>query len=199
MTGSGFCKTAGTVGSRSPMSAIAVVDPRIIAEAHVAISLVANGTNNLDDDPAPICLLQPRIFKLGELWDIASIHRRRLRVAHGYAMIPNRRLHRGCFYLGIHVARVRRGDQPRHVLRLLANRGVDSKPRAPYRRVAQYAASDRGAVDSMPSPRSRFEAEDSCGTRQPSIPRQQPAPTIPVIGPSHDTMNPDQPDEQSPN
>jgi cation transport ATPase len=64
-------------------------DPRTAAEAHVAISLVEDGINDLDHDPAPIWLLQPRLTKLDELWDIAHIHQSRLRVAHGYALIPN--------------------------------------------------------------------------------------------------------------
>ena len=34
-------------------------------------------------------LLQPRLSKLGELWDIAHIHKRRLKMAYGYALIPN--------------------------------------------------------------------------------------------------------------
>jgi cation transport ATPase len=76
------------------------LDPRTVAESHVAISLLTGETDNLDDDPAPIRLLQPRIIKLGELWDIASIHRRRLRVAHGYAMIPNVACIAGAFIWG---------------------------------------------------------------------------------------------------
>jgi len=65
------------------------IDPRIAAEAHVAISLLEGEINEMDHDPAPIWLLQPRLTKLGELWDIAHIHQRRLKVAHGYALIPN--------------------------------------------------------------------------------------------------------------
>jgi cation transport ATPase len=65
------------------------IDSRAMAEVHVAISLVGSETDNLDHVSAPICVLQPRMAKLAELWDIASIHRRRLRVAHGYALIPN--------------------------------------------------------------------------------------------------------------
>ena len=76
------------------------IDPRITAEVHVAISLVGSETNNLDHDSAPICVLQPRITKLAELWDIASIHRRRLRVAHGYALIPNLACIAGAFVWG---------------------------------------------------------------------------------------------------
>ena len=76
------------------------IDPRTMAEAHVAISLVGRETSNLDHDPAPICVLQPRITKLAELWDIASIHQRRLRVAHRYALIPNLACIAGAFVWG---------------------------------------------------------------------------------------------------
>jgi cation transport ATPase len=76
------------------------IDPRAVAEAHVAISLFGSVTNHIDQDPAPISLLQPRITRLGELWDIASIHRRRLRVAHTYAMIPNLACIAGAFIWG---------------------------------------------------------------------------------------------------
>jgi cation transport ATPase len=75
-------------------------DPRAIAEVHIAISLVGSETSNLDHNPAPICVLQPRITKLAELWDITSIHRRRLRVAHGYALIPNLACIAGAFVWG---------------------------------------------------------------------------------------------------
>jgi cation transport ATPase len=76
------------------------IDPRVMAEAHVAISLVGSETSNLDHFSAPICVLQPRMTKLAELWDIASIHRRRLRVAHGYALIPNLACIAGAFAWG---------------------------------------------------------------------------------------------------
>jgi cation transport ATPase len=76
------------------------IDPRIMAEAHIAISLVGPETSDLAHDPAPICILQPRITKLAELWDIASIHRRRLRVAHRYALIPNLTCIAGAFVWG---------------------------------------------------------------------------------------------------
>jgi cation transport ATPase len=76
------------------------VDPRTVAEVHVAISVGSGEPNHLDDDLAPIRLLQPRMTKLGELWDIASIHRRRLRVAHGYALIPNVACIAGAFVWG---------------------------------------------------------------------------------------------------
>ena len=46
-------------------------DPRTAAEAHVAISLLGNGISESYDDAAPIWLLQPRLSKLVELWDMA--------------------------------------------------------------------------------------------------------------------------------
>jgi cation transport ATPase len=76
------------------------IDPQVMAEVHVAISLVESEMDNLDHLTAPICVLQPRMTKLAELWDIASIHRRRLRVAHGYALIPNLACIAGAFAWG---------------------------------------------------------------------------------------------------
>jgi cation transport ATPase len=76
------------------------VDPRIVAQAHVAISLVECEIHDLDDDPAPIRLLHPRLFKLGELWDIASVHQRRLKIAHRYALLPNLLCIAGAFVWG---------------------------------------------------------------------------------------------------
>ena len=76
------------------------IDPRVMAEVHVAISLVANEKDDLEHHLAPICILQPRMNNLAVLWDIASIHRRRLRVAHGYALIPNLACIAGAFAWG---------------------------------------------------------------------------------------------------
>jgi cation transport ATPase len=76
------------------------IDPRIAAEAHVAISFAEDEINEMDHDPAPIWLLQPRLTKLGELWDIAHIHQRRLKVAHGCALIPNLFCVAGAFVWG---------------------------------------------------------------------------------------------------
>ena len=76
------------------------IDPRTVAEAHVAISLVQDGIGDLDNDPAPIQFLLPRLSKLNQLWDIASIHQRRLQVAQRYAMIPNLLCVAGAFVWG---------------------------------------------------------------------------------------------------
>jgi cation transport ATPase len=64
-------------------------DRRLAAEAHAAVSVLDGGAADIAHDPAPVCLLQPRLTKLGVLWDVAGIHYRRLRVAHGYALVPN--------------------------------------------------------------------------------------------------------------
>jgi len=76
------------------------IDPRIAAQAHVAISLMEGEITEMERDPAPIWLLQPRLTKLSELWDIAHIHQRRLKVAHGYALIPNLFCVAGAFVWG---------------------------------------------------------------------------------------------------
>jgi cation transport ATPase len=64
-------------------------DPRIAAEAHIAISLLGDELREMDQDLAPIWLLKPRLTHLVELWDIAHIHQRRLKTAHRLAVIPN--------------------------------------------------------------------------------------------------------------
>ncbi len=76
------------------------IDSRLAAEAHVAISLLANGINDLDDNHAAISMLQPQITKLCELWDIAHIHQQRLKVAYRYALIPNLLCVAGAFVWG---------------------------------------------------------------------------------------------------
>ncbi len=64
-------------------------DRRLAAEADAAVSFFDGITADFACDPAPVCLLQPRLAKLGVLWEVAGIHYRRLRVAHGYALVPN--------------------------------------------------------------------------------------------------------------
>jgi Cu2+-exporting ATPase len=76
------------------------IDPRTAALAHVAISLGSIDVSDLAYDPAPICLLQPRISKLNALWEIALVHRRRVTVAHGYSLIPNLACVAGAFAWG---------------------------------------------------------------------------------------------------
>jgi cation transport ATPase len=76
------------------------IDPRTAALAHVAISFGSRDVSDLAYDPAPICLLQPRISKLNALWEIALVHRRRVTVAHGYSLIPNLACVAGAFAWG---------------------------------------------------------------------------------------------------
>jgi cation transport ATPase len=64
-------------------------NPRIAAEAEIAISIVHDRDDNLDFDCAPIQLLQPRLLNLGELWDIAHILERRLKIACSSTLILN--------------------------------------------------------------------------------------------------------------
>jgi cation transport ATPase len=64
-------------------------DPQIAAEAQIAISLVHDGSDSLHVDSTTIHLLQPRLVKLAELWDIAHIHERRLKMAYNCTLIPN--------------------------------------------------------------------------------------------------------------
>ncbi len=64
-------------------------DPQIAAEAQIAISLVHDGSDSLHSDTTTIQLLQPRLLKLAELWDIAHIHERRLKMAYNCTLIPN--------------------------------------------------------------------------------------------------------------
>jgi cation transport ATPase len=95
-----FLRNCRNRGFKVAYVGVREIDPRIMAEVHVAISLVGSEANNLDHLSAPICVLQPRMTKLAELWDIASLHRRRLRVAHGYALIPNLACIAGAFAWG---------------------------------------------------------------------------------------------------
>jgi cation transport ATPase len=76
-------------------------NPRVAAEAHVTVSLVDGEINKMHHDPALIWLLQSRLTKLGELWDIAHIHEHRLKVAQGCALIPNIFCVAGAFTWGL--------------------------------------------------------------------------------------------------
>ena len=75
-------------------------DSHIAAEAEIAISLVHDGSDNLDFDCAPVQLLQPRLLKLGELWDIAHIHEHRLKIACRSTLILNLLCVAGAFAWG---------------------------------------------------------------------------------------------------
>ena len=81
---------------------IAALILAIAAEAHVAISLVADEISDLD---WIMILRRSGCFSLGSpssarLWDIAHIHRQRLKVAHRYALIPNVLCVAGAFVWG---------------------------------------------------------------------------------------------------
>jgi cation transport ATPase len=69
-------------------------------ESDVAISLDNDGLENLDRNPAGILLLKPELARLGMLFEVAQIHRRRLLVAQGSAWIPNLFCMAGAFFLG---------------------------------------------------------------------------------------------------
>ena len=75
-------------------------NPQVVAESHVSISLLDGEIHESTRDPAPVWLLQPRLAKLGVLWEVAEIHRRRLKVAHGYALLPNLLCVAGAFAWG---------------------------------------------------------------------------------------------------
>ncbi len=96
----GFLRNCRNRGFKVAYVGACEIDPRVMAEVHVAISLVGSEMDDLDHLSAPICVLQPRMTKLAELWDIATLHRRRLRVAHGYALIPNLACIAGAFVWG---------------------------------------------------------------------------------------------------
>jgi cation transport ATPase len=73
---------------------------RAAREADVAISLDCDCLENLDCNPARILLLQPDLARLGVLFQVSRIHRRRLLVAQGSAWIPNLFCVGGAFFLG---------------------------------------------------------------------------------------------------
>ena len=75
-------------------------DPRIAAKAQITISLVDDGSHGLDHDSAVIQLRQPALSKLAELWDIAHIHERRVKMAYGYTLVPNLLCVAGAFVWG---------------------------------------------------------------------------------------------------
>ena len=71
----GFLRNCRNRGFKVAYVGPGEIDPRVMAEVHVAISLVGSEMNNLDHVSAPICVLQPQMTKLAELWDIATLHR----------------------------------------------------------------------------------------------------------------------------
>jgi cation transport ATPase len=69
-----------------------------VGEAHVAISLGAEG--EVESDVADLMLLQPRLERLADLWDIAQAHNDRIRSTHRFIMVPNLVCVAGAFFLG---------------------------------------------------------------------------------------------------
>jgi cation transport ATPase len=113
-------------------------DPRMVIEAHVAVSLVGNDADRPEEDPAPVWLLESRLSRLAELSEIARIHRRRVRVAHGYALIPNILCVAGAFAWGFtSLASV--------VISNLGTYGVYARTRASIRRLERQFATSRGS------------------------------------------------------
>ena len=92
-------RAARGAGSRSPTSASAC-SARAARQADVAISLDADGLEELERNPASILLLQPDLSRLGVLGDVSRVHRRRILSAQGGALLPNLFCVAGAFFLG---------------------------------------------------------------------------------------------------
>jgi Cu2+-exporting ATPase len=73
---------------------------RAAREADLAISLDPDGLENLDQNPASILLLQPDLFRLGVLLEVARIHRRKILTAQGSSILPNFFCVAGALFLG---------------------------------------------------------------------------------------------------
>ena len=100
MIGFAFSRTAATVVSRSRTSAIVTSIAASWPRHTLPFPWLEMKRAIWTRDSAPICVLQPRITRLAQLWDIAAIHRRRLQVAHRYALIPNLTCVAGAFIWG---------------------------------------------------------------------------------------------------
>ena len=118
---------------------------RAAQEADVAISLDADGLENLDRNPAGIVLLQPDLARLGVLHEVTRIHRRRLLVAQGSAWIPNLFCVAGAFFLGFSslttVAITNLGTYSTYARTSAAIRGLEQQlARVSKRRVSRIAS-----------------------------------------------------------
>jgi cation transport ATPase len=118
---------------------------RAAREADVAISLDADGVENLDRNPAGIVLLQPDLARLGVLYEVTRIHRRRLLVAQGSAWIPNLFCVAGAFFLGFSslttVAITNLGTYSTYARTSAAIRGLEQQlARVSRRRVSRIAS-----------------------------------------------------------
>jgi cation transport ATPase len=74
---------------------------RAAREADVAISLDADGLENLDRNAASILLLQPDLSSLCVLSEVTRVRRRRVLTAQGSALLPNLFCMVGAFFLGL--------------------------------------------------------------------------------------------------
>ncbi len=118
---------------------------RAAREADVAISLDADGLENLDRNPARIVLLQPDLARLGVLYEVTQIHRRRLLAAQGSAWIPNLFCVGGAFFLGFSsltsVAITNLGTYTTYARTSAAIRGLEQQlARVSRRRVSRAAS-----------------------------------------------------------
>jgi len=122
-----------------------LVRARAAREADVAISLDADGVDNLDRNPAGIVLLQPDLARLGVLYEVTRIHRKRLLVAQGSAWIPNLFCIAGAFFLGFSslttVAITNLGTYSTYARTSAAIRGLEKQlSRVSRRRAARIAS-----------------------------------------------------------
>jgi cation transport ATPase len=121
-----------------------LVRGRAAREADVAISLDADGLENLDRNPAQLLLLQPDLARLGVLHEVTRIHRRRVLVAQGSAWIPNLFCVAGAFFLGFSslttVAITNLGTYSTYARTTAAIRGLERQlARVSRRRVSEIA------------------------------------------------------------
>ncbi|MGD0045220.1 MAG: hypothetical protein ABSE84_33275, partial [Isosphaeraceae bacterium] len=104
-----------------------------------------DGVENLDRNPAGIVLLQPDLARLGVLYEVTRIHRRRLLVAQGSAWIPNLFCVAGAFFLGFSslttVAITNLGTYSTYARTSAAIRGLEQQlARVSRRRVSRIAS-----------------------------------------------------------
>jgi cation transport ATPase len=134
-------------------------DPHIAAEVQIAISLIHDGNDSLHIDSATIQLLQPQLLKLAELWDIAHIHERRLKMAYNYTLIPNLLCVAGALMWGFSslaaVAMTNLGTYGLYLRTETSIRGLEDQI---FRSLAMYSGFTRESLRSGMLPRSRRRA-----------------------------------------
>jgi cation transport ATPase len=64
-------------------------NPGPAAEAHVAVSLGGEGAFESEDVHAAVVLLQPRLDRFADLWDVAQRHTGRARRSERFMLVPN--------------------------------------------------------------------------------------------------------------